>query len=176
MLCGAMSGITSSLIMFPADSIRRRMQVSGFLFQKNNINNTLNGTINGYVNGTMNNYIGHNIGKNINSSINSSIHDILTTSINLSKSVSNNMKDMNHSDEIKLRNRLTDFNKLHIEIRTLLQTKNIGNIRINADSIRMFSQGYRGLYRGIVPELLKVTPTVGIIFSVYEFTYELLNR
>ena len=36
--------------------------------------------------------------------------------------------------------------------------------------------GYRGLYRGIVPELLKVTPMVSITFCVYEFTYDLFSR
>ena len=35
--------------------------------------------------------------------------------------------------------------------------------------------GFRGLYRGIVPELLKVTPMVSITFCVYEFTYDWLN-
>eukprot|EP00250_Pteridium_aquilinum_P008690 c18137_g1_i1 orf=439-1545(+) len=31
------------------------------------------------------------------------------------------------------------------------------------------TQGWRGLYRGIVPEYLKVVPSVGIVFMTYEF-------
>ena len=37
------------------------------------------------------------------------------------------------------------------------------------------ADGVRGLYRGLVPELLKVTPMVSITFCVYEFTYDLLS-
>mmetsp|Transcript_24540 Transcript_24540/g.22295 ORF Transcript_24540/g.22295 Transcript_24540/m.22295 type:complete len:351 (+) Transcript_24540:38-1090(+) len=37
------------------------------------------------------------------------------------------------------------------------------------------AQGVRGFYRGIVPELLKVTPTVGITFCVYEFVLGILD-
>ena len=36
-------------------------------------------------------------------------------------------------------------------------------------------EGVKGLYRGIVPELLKVTPMVGITFCAYEMTLALLK-
>lgn len=43
------------------------------------------------------------------------------------------------------------------------------------ESIRIFKAGgIRGMYRGIVPEILKVTPMVGITFSVYEFVADIL--
>ena len=35
--------------------------------------------------------------------------------------------------------------------------------------------GMRGFYRGIQPELIKVTPAVGITFCVYEFVLSLLK-
>lgn len=31
------------------------------------------------------------------------------------------------------------------------------------------TEGWRGLYRGILPEYLKVVPSVGIVFMTYEF-------
>ena len=46
----------------------------------------------------------------------------------------------------------------------------------SAEIIRVLKgDGIRALYRGLVPELLKVTPMVSITFCVYEFTYDLLN-
>ena len=43
------------------------------------------------------------------------------------------------------------------------------------ETIRIFKAGgIRGMYRGIVPELLKVTPMVGITFSVYELVADAL--
>jgi len=36
-------------------------------------------------------------------------------------------------------------------------------------------EGPRGLYRGLVPELLKVTPMVGFTFCTYEFMKDLLG-
>lgn len=112
MLCGAMSGITSSLIMFPADSIRRRMQVAGFL--------------------------NHN------------------TDNDSSKTVSNASSSSSNKTEIN--------------------PKPVPKFNTNLEIIKVLKgDGYRGLYRGIVPELLKVTPMVSITFCVYEFTYDLLN-
>jgi solute carrier family 25 phosphate transporter 23/24/25/41 len=37
-------------------------------------------------------------------------------------------------------------------------------------------EGMKGLYRGIIPELLKVTPMVGITFCAYEMSLALLNK
>ena len=36
------------------------------------------------------------------------------------------------------------------------------------------SGGVRGLYRGLIPEIIKITPMISITFSVYEFTLELM--
>ena len=36
-------------------------------------------------------------------------------------------------------------------------------------------EGLRGLYRGVVPELLKVVPFVGTMFGVYEVLREHFN-
>ena len=38
------------------------------------------------------------------------------------------------------------------------------------------TEGARGFYRGILPELLKVIPMVSVTFSMYEFTLKLLNK
>ncbi|KAK9986430.1 hypothetical protein SO802_031381 [Lithocarpus litseifolius] len=40
----------------------------------------------------------------------------------------------------------------------------------------MKSEGLRGLYRGIIPEYLKVVPSVGIVFMTYETLKMLLSR
>ena len=37
------------------------------------------------------------------------------------------------------------------------------------------NEGFRGMYRGILPELLKVIPMVSVTFSVYEFSLKLMN-
>jgi solute carrier family 25 (mitochondrial phosphate transporter), member 23/24/25/41 len=39
----------------------------------------------------------------------------------------------------------------------------------------MRAEGLRGLYRGLAPELLKVTPMVGFTFCTYEFMKDLLG-
>jgi solute carrier family 25 phosphate transporter 23/24/25/41 len=104
MFCGAISGTTSSLIMFPADSLRRRMQVSGFLLNPD-----------------------------------------------LSNKNSQNIKNT-------------------------IETSKKNSIVILKEILLTFKgDGYKGLYRGIIPELLKVIPMVSITFGIYEFTYDLLN-
>lgn len=40
----------------------------------------------------------------------------------------------------------------------------------------MKSEGLRGLYRGIIPEYLKVVPSVGIVFMTYETLKMLLSH
>jgi hypothetical protein len=100
MFSGALSGIASSLLLFPVDSIRRRMQVEKILCH------------------------GPDSSSNSNSKI----------------------------DRIK---------------------SSGGAI---AEVVRVLKgDGVRGLYRGIVPELLKVTPMVSITFCIYEFIYDLLG-
>lgn len=90
MLSGASSGIVSSLLVFPADVIRRRMQVRG-----------------------------------------------LTSSAV-----------------------------------TARQT-----VRISDEVLQLWRiEGIRGFYRGISPELIKVTPSVGITFCVYELVLQLMNK
>ena len=139
MLCGACCGITSSLIMFPFDSIRRRMQVSGFLNAQNQSNlNSLNNS---------NNVITPNI-DNLNS----------TTSSSSSSSGANSSTTVN-----------TPENKISNLSRTTRNT--------TSEIFKMLKgDGYRGLYRGIVPEILKVTPMVSITFCVYEYSYDFLSR
>lgn len=98
MMSGAMSGIVSSILLFPADSIRRRMQVEKVLYEADH-------------------------------------------------------KEVNMSNNVL--------------------TKRRGAV---AEMFRVLKvSGIRGLYRGLAPELLKVTPMVSITFCVYEFTYDLLN-
>lgn len=114
MFCGAISGTTSSLIMFPADSLRRRMQVSGFI---------------------------NNPHTNSNS---------------------------NHIQNIK--------NNPNISSTPIEQTSKKSSIDIFKEILQTCKgDGYKGLYRGILPELLKVIPMVSITFGIYEFTYDLLN-
>jgi hypothetical protein len=55
-----------------------------------------------------------------------------------------------------------------------------GLVRHGTNSVseigRVFrTEGVRGLYRGILPELLKVTPMVGFTFCVYEASMRLLT-
>lgn len=38
------------------------------------------------------------------------------------------------------------------------------------------SEGFRGLYRGIMPEYYKVVPSVGIVFMTYEILKKLLSN
>ena len=137
MLCGAMSGITSSLIMFPADSIRRRMQVAGFLLDQNEQNHLINSNSKNNV--------------TISSSSSSSSSGCLNN--NPSRGIHINDKNIIDNNEMKNSNRSSTSFLLKV----------------------LKGDGYRGLYRGIVPELLKVTPMVTITFCVYEFTYDLLN-
>jgi Mitochondrial carrier protein len=129
MLCGAMSGITSSLIMFPADSIRRRMQVAGFLIHQSSATVSSSSHV------------------NTDADISRSINDTKGGNISCSNSVRQN--------EI-----------ISTPARYCVSTETYKVLK---------GDGFRGLYRGIVPELLKVTPMVSITFCVYEFTYDWLN-
>jgi solute carrier family 25 (mitochondrial phosphate transporter), member 23/24/25/41 len=129
MLCGALSGITSSLIMFPADSLRRRMQVAGFLLNNSASNNC--------------------------ASINTN-----TTSSKPCSSSSSSSSSVGDSSNLIRNESITKPQRFFI----------------NSELFKVLKgDGYRGLYRGIVPEILKVTPMVSITFCVYEFTYDLLN-
>ena len=38
------------------------------------------------------------------------------------------------------------------------------------------TEGFRGMYRGILPEYYKVVPSVGIVFMTYETLKMLLSR
>lgn len=134
MLCGAMSGITSSLIMFPADSIRRRMQVSGFL-NRPSTNNVPDNTK------AASNYIFSNTVAEENSKNNNNNNSSSTINKKLDETKSKSSKFCVNSELFKV----------------------------------LKGDGIRGLYRGIIPELLKVTPMVTITFCVYEITYDFLN-
>jgi len=48
------------------------------------------------------------------------------------------------------------------------------NLKQNFQAI-IQREGYRGLYRGLTPELLKVIPMVGVMFTCYEFLKEKLD-
>ena len=122
MFSGAMSGIISSVLLFPADSIRRRIQVEKVL-----------------------NY-------NIEHSNNDINHNVISNSYHTSKKIGTS--NINHNHDTK-------------------NIKNSGAINEVFRVIRAY--GFRGLYRGLVPELLKVTPMVSITFCVYEYTYDFLN-
>eukprot|EP00551_Chaetoceros_affinis_P006946 CAMPEP_0203683844 /NCGR_PEP_ID=MMETSP0090-20130426/47730_1 /ASSEMBLY_ACC=CAM_ASM_001088 /TAXON_ID=426623 /ORGANISM="Chaetoceros affinis, Strain CCMP159" /LENGTH=365 /DNA_ID=CAMNT_0050552999 /DNA_START=1654 /DNA_END=2751 /DNA_ORIENTATION=- len=86
LLCGAASGSLSTLVTFPFDTVRRRMQIQNL-----------------------------------------------------------------HIDE---KNRLNGFQQINVLLR---------------------NEGVDGLYRGLPPELLKVIPMVGTMFTVYEFLKQQLN-
>jgi hypothetical protein len=52
---------------------------------------------------------------------------------------------------------------------------------IKPSAVKMFQEilrieGVRGLYRGILPELLKVIPMVSVTFSVYELAMDRLKN
>lgn len=97
MASGALSGIVSSTLLFPADSVRRRMQVEKVL--------------------------------------------------------------------------------LHADHKENIPQHNVKKSGATAEMIRVLKgDGIRGLYRGLLPEILKVTPMVSITFCVYEYTYDLLNN
>ena len=138
MLCGAMSGVTSSLIMFPADSIRRRMQVAGFLIPRIDAN----------VSSSSSSYM------NADADINRSINDTKSSNISSSNNSNSSSSSVRHN-ELLLK-----------PARYCVSTETFKVVR---------GEGFRGLYREIVPELLKVTPMVSITFCVYEFVYDWLN-
>jgi hypothetical protein len=48
------------------------------------------------------------------------------------------------------------------------------NIQQNFQLI-LQKEGYRCLYRGITPELMKVIPMVGVMFTCYEYLKEQLD-
>ena len=104
MLSGAMSGVTSSLLLFPADVVRRRMQVAGLL---------------------------------------------------KAQTIESGPKSSSHIN---------------------LNSLPGGRGGALAEMLRMVrSGGVRGLYRGIFPEILKITPMVSITFMVYEFVLDLID-
>lgn len=110
MSCGAFSGVLSSLITFPADVIRRRMQVMGLS----------------------------------SATISSSASSVVSSSISAAASTA--------KEPIFLNLKPSSSSSAYQEAKKLIRT-----------------EGMRGMYRGIVPELLKVTPMVGITFSVFEY-------
>ena len=219
MLCGAMSGITSSLIMFPADSIRRRMQVAGFLNLQKKQNNldTLSPTNSVAITNNSSNHI-NTVSSSSSSSSGSSNQtsyyrhqttppstpsSLSTSSISSSSSGSSSRMEFSSSSSSgstsnsnsTLNPTSSSSSSSSSNSNSLKNIKNIlhrnqhhsssyfnfsYNFNFSFTSSEIFKvlkgDGYRGLYRGIVPELLKVTPMVSITFCVYEFTYDLLNR
>lgn len=97
--CGSLSGIISSAFTFPADLVRRQIQVQGFNFQSPTPSDSINKT-------------------------------------------------------------------------TLLQQRP-GSVQIIREIFR--NSGVRGFFRGFLPEILKITPMVGITFSTFEFCSQFLN-
>ena len=141
MLCGAMSGVTSSLIMFPADSVRRRMQVAGFLNPR--------------------------IDSNVSSTSSSSSSSHIITESDSNRSINDTKSNSSSS------NSSSSSSSNVRQKETLLKP---ARYCVSTETYKVLKgDGFRGLYRGIVPELLKVTPMVSITFCVYEFTYEWLN-
>ena len=141
MFSGAMSGIISSILLFPADSIRRRIQVEKVINHNfENMNNDLNN---------------HNVNNNTSNVSTTTIHNDNNINNGSSSSSNNNNNDNNNHNN---------------------NPKNIKNSGAINEVFRvMRAYGFKGLYRGLVPELLKVTPMVSITFCVYEYTYNLLN-
>lgn len=122
---GALSGITSSLLIFPADLIRRRMQVRGLLQTEKKYFNRLQ-------NVTMNN--------------------VLVTNVSTTSSINQEIKANIASSEAH-----------HASVKFIDEVLELWR-----------KEGIRGFYRGITPELLKVTPAVGITFCVYEVVLRFL--
>ena len=53
---------------------------------------------------------------------------------------------------------------------------NIQRTTAFSETMNIFkAEGIRGMYRGIIPELLKVTPMVGITFCMYEFVIDMID-
>lgn len=46
----------------------------------------------------------------------------------------------------------------------------------HAVTVIVKTEGPKGLYKGIVPNLLKVGPSIGVSFATYEFTKEHLDH
>jgi len=105
MCSGALSGLTSSMLLFPADVVRRRMQVAGLL-------------------------------------------NAQTTDAAPSSSSS------------------------HVNLNRLPGGRS-GALAEMYSMVR--TEGVRGLYRGILPEILKITPMVSITFCVYEWVLDLIE-
>ena len=67
---------------------------------------------------------------------------------------------------------------------TIRRRMQIQNLHISAERrmniIRHFraiieKEGPRGLYRGLTPEIMKVIPMVGVMFTCYEYLKEMLE-
>lgn len=99
LLCGSLSGIISSAFTFPADLVRRQIQVQGFHYK-------------------------------------------------------NSMPSASQRKAIPLQQKP-------------------GSVQIIREIYR--SSGVRGFFRGFLPEILKITPMVGITFSTFEFCSQFLD-
>jgi hypothetical protein len=121
MLCGAISGVTSSLLLFPADVVRRRVQVAGLLRPPTNPSLS-----------------------SVSSCSSSSSSRTMMQTIGGERSI--------------------------VALANNRQCVAVGEI------VRMLrADGIRPLYRGIVPEVLKIAPMVSITFGVYEYVMDLIE-
>lgn len=135
LLSGCVSGVSSSVIMFPTDVLRKRLQV---------------------------------------------MNDKLTPAI--TKSIQSSVEVTNSSNSFITTN--TSGNNLNIRYSNTTTINASVPLRGNSARFVIFNhyknilatEGVRGMYRGLLPELMKVCPMVAITFCVYEMSSDFLNE
>lgn len=135
LLSGCVSGVSSSVIMFPTDVIRKRLQVS-------------------------NDKLAPVFSKTTKSSVEmtNSSNSVITTS------TSGNNLNIRYS------------NTTTINASVPLRGNSARWVIFNHYKNILATEGVRGMYRGLLPELMKVCPMVAITFCVYEVSSDFLNE
>eukprot|EP01038_Epipyxis_sp_PR26KG_P004578 gene4578-6452_t len=152
LVSGSAAGIMSSIVTFPIDTIRRRLQVAGML-QTPSLTQPAHSI-------SVFPIIENN--PNVNVTSNTTITSTnTTTTINITTANTGNTSAplSGMANDTKATTRST-------------QTLHNPSIRSSLSKLQII----RGLYRGITPELVKVAPMVGITFCVYEYTMDFLQN
>jgi hypothetical protein len=202
LVSGSMSGILSSLITFPIDTLRRRMQMNNLDVQYQQKHVTHNSKINSMLrdfflkeDSVTKFFMQHNnyddsktffLQKNYanlfkrnatstSKKIPLSVFRVMAKSNILSfadfiNSNSNNKNNNNNNNNVKN----FELKRKHEIINTVNSNNNKFSL-LSYFSHLIKKEGIRGLYRGLLPELLKVTPMISITFLTYEFSLEILH-
>lgn len=160
-LCaGCMSGIASSCAIFPVDVVRKRMQVMGQLMPLNTTTAAVAAEVSGAVpsaEAALHLTVDTVEAKTVSSSSNSKVAVMADT-------VHNTKPTPPLLPHAQAAQQCAEHPPLHSGTTTIQQARHI-----------LRTEGVRGFYRGIAPELLKVCPMVAIMYCSYEMVQEALN-